>query len=280
MKREAGAGLERSCGASDDWVSLAPDAPGLERIEARFGGHAYTPHRHDTYALGITLSGVQSFAYRGERRASVSGHVIVLHPDEVHDGEAGSEQGFRYRMIYVEPSSIRAAMADHRSPLPFVPEGVCQDDDLRLVLQDALSDLEVPLDAMERDDVLARIAAALAGVARSAPRHPVRFDFAAMARLRDCLTEECGSAVDSARLERESGYDRYAIARQFRACFGTSPHRFLVMRRLDRARRALRAGESLADAALSAGFADQSHMSRHFKAAYGVSPGRWQRLQG
>jgi len=57
--------------------------------------------------------------------------------------------------------------------------------------------------------------------------------------------------------------------------FGTSPSRFRTMRRLDEARRLLGQGASLAEAALGAGFFDQSHMSRKFKGAYGLSPGKW-----
>ncbi len=279
MKREAGHGLERSC-AAGDWVRVAPDDPGLERIEAGFSGPAYAPHRHDTYAIGLTLSGVQAFAYRGARRASPAGHAIVLHPDEVHDGEAGTEQGFRYRMIYVEPAAIRAAMADPGGPLPFVPGGVCRSEGIVQVLSDALGDLGRPLGALQRDDVLARLADALAACAENAVARPARFDGAAMARLRELMTDACDEPVGSAVLERASGYDRYSIARQFRACFGTSPHRFLVMRRLDRARRAIRTGTGLAEAAALCGFADQSHLTRHFKAAYGISPGRWLALQG
>ena len=76
-------------------------------------------------------------------------------------------------------------------------------------------------------------------------------------------------------LEQLAGLDRWTLARQFRAAFGTSPGRFRTMRQLDRVRRLLRAGSSLADAAVDAGFADQSHMSRHFKRAYGLTPARW-----
>jgi AraC-like DNA-binding protein len=47
------------------------------------------------------------------------------------------------------------------------------------------------------------------------------------------------------------------------------------MRRLALARAAIASGTSLADAAATAGFADQSHMTRHFKRAYGLTPGRW-----
>ena len=47
--------------------------------------------------------------------------------------------------------------------------------------------------------------------------------------------------------------------------------------RLLRRRRArsMKSGAGLADAALAAAFADQSHMSRQFKRAYGLTPARW-----
>jgi len=81
--------------------------------------------------------------------------------------------------------------------------------------------------------------------------------------------------VTSAALEAVTGMTRYAVARDFRACLGTSPYRYLVMRRLDRARALIRSGTPLAEAALRCGFADQSHMTRQFKQAYGLSPGRY-----
>ena len=50
------------------------------------------------------------------------------------------------------------------------------------------------------------------------------------------------------------------------------------MRRLDRAKRLIGEGGSLADAAIASGFVDQSHMNRHFKKAFGMTPGRWAAL--
>jgi AraC-like DNA-binding protein len=70
------------------------------------------------------------------------------------------------------------------------------------------------------------------------------------------------------------------MSRGFRAHFGTSPHRYLVGRRLHRVKTAIAEGMPLAEAAAEAGFADQSHMTRHFKARFGLTPGRYAQLLG
>ena len=75
-----------------------------------------------------------------------------------------------------------------------------------------------------------------------------------------------------------SGLDRFALARHFRLAFGTSPHRFQVGRRLMRAQAMIAEGAALSETAVATGFADQSHLTRHFAARFGVTPGRWASL--
>ncbi|MFB9951144.1 AraC family transcriptional regulator [Rhizobium puerariae] len=257
----------------------APSSRGIERIEARFHGNGFSPHRHDTYALGLTLAGVQTFRYRGSGRASLPGNVIVLHPDELHDGAAGTDEGLRYRMLYLQPERLVEA-AGGAGDLPFVTDPVVSDAEFRQCLAEALDDLEeIPQDLL-LDDLIARLAASLRRHADGRSRSPstsVARD--AMLRCRDYLRDNCDRAVSSGELEAVSGLDRYTTARQFRTFLGTSPHRYLVMRRLDRAKVLLSEGGGLADTAAHAGFADQAHFTRHFKKTFGMTPGRWVALQ-
>lgn len=277
-------GLERSCVAGSpsrsDWVRHGVCPPGMERHEAYFAGFAYEPHRHDTYAIGYTFEGVQSFGYRGTEEHSLPGHVMILHPDEKHDGHAGTEAGFRFRMLYLRPDLILDALAQagpggKPAPLPFVNGAVSRDERLIRALMPALGDLAAEIDPLEADRIIQELADALYAVSgnRQKPASPPHRQ--AVDRARAYLRGNIAETVTSAALEKETGLNRYELARQFRKLVGTSPYRYLTMRRLDAVRDAVQAGENLADAAIDAGFADQAHMTRHFKKAFGVTPGKW-----
>jgi AraC-like DNA-binding protein len=263
--------------ASRDRVLLDEPRAGLQRLAARFRGHAYDPHRHETYAIGLTLSGVQAFRYRAAERASGKGQTMVIHPDEHHDGHAGVPDGFAYRMIYVDPALIGAAL-DGQTP-PFVPEVVAVDPVLTDILGEAFGDFPEPLEPLAADAIVGRLADALVRRSDGRNSRPRRTTaHRAAARMRDFLMAEAHRTIASVELERLTGLDRFALARHFRAAFGTSPHRFQVGQRLLRARALISDGVTLAEAAASAGFADQSHMTRHFAARFGVTPGRWAAL--
>ena len=267
--------LERSC--DRDAIRVGAGAPGIERVEARFAGPAFSLHRHDTYALGITTSGVQQFRYRGARRICLPGQLHFLHPDELHDGGPATPAGFRYRIAYVEPAIVQAALGGR--PLPFAAEPVLDPAPATAGLVALLEDMDEPLDELAAAAAATAVADALeAAAGRSQAGGGV--DTAAVAAVREHLAAHPGGDTRAADLERIAGIDRWAIARQFRRAFGTSPDRYRRMRRLALARDAIAAGGSLAAVAAETGFADQSHMTRHFTRAYGLTPGRWAALTG
>ncbi|GAA3882993.1 AraC family transcriptional regulator [Saccharothrix violaceirubra] len=253
-------------------LTFGGGARGIERLAAALVDEAFSPHRHDTYAIGLTLAGVQTFRYRGEQRFCLPGQWHVLHPDEVHDGAPGTGEGFGYRIFYLDPALVQAALGGR--PLPFVADPVLDAPPLGAALAHHLHDLDRPLDDLEAAEITALAADLL--VAHGGPARG-RVDLAAVTAVRELLVDDPTTRHRAAELERVSGLDRWSLARQFRLAFGTSPTRFRTARQLDVARAALLDGSSPADAALSAGFADQSHLTRMFGRAFGLPPAAWVR---
>lgn len=74
---------------------------------------------------------------------------------------------------------------------------------------------------------------------------------------------------------QQAGMSREGFSRRFRRQHGMPPHAFWLLEKLNDARRLLRSGEAIAAVAAETGFADQSHLGRCFRRAFGVTPGRY-----
>ena len=278
----AGEGLERSChGAVAGWIASTRPIGGIELLSAWFAGEAYQKHRHDTYAIGVTDSGVQVFDYRGSVHASTAGQVVVLYPDEIHDGRAGTDDGFGYRILYVEPALMAEAVRTLRGrpyPLPFVSEPVSTNATLSHAIEGAF---RAPLESLAIDSLIVDLARGLMAAERHGVRPGVlrRVDVRAVERARQFLDAERTRVVHSMELEAITGLTRYDLCRQFRTMFGTSPHRYLLMRRLEFARDRIHRERPLVEVACDAGFADQAHFTRVFKSGFGLTPTHYRALR-
>ena len=267
---------------SPDRIQLARDsASGVEAIRARFAGHAYDLHRHDDWLVGVTERGVQDFFCRGARRHSTPGRIILIEPEEAHDGQAGNAGGFAYSMLYLPRPWLKAGLvdmsggdfADTPTSDPAFPATLADDPPLGRAIRTACARLVRPEARLARDAaldaVLHLLRPHLGRPARPAAIGDAPVARRARERLRDAMAEDIGADA----LARAAGAaDRFRLARAFRAAYGTSPHAYLVQHRLLRARRLLAGGERPAAVAAACGFADQSHLGRRFRRAYGITP--------
>jgi AraC-like DNA-binding protein len=265
--------LERSCSRRRDSIRFGAGAPGLERAEVYLSTFAFEPHRHDFYAIGLTTGGVQIFRYRGTRRVSLPGQLQILHPDETHDGAAGTDDGFGYRILYVASELVRDAVDG--GALPFVSDPVQRPTPVTRRVASLLADIDEPISDLARVEIAAMLADTLRSLSGRPDPLPVTIDRGAVELARDYLAAHARDQTPASTLEQVAGADRFTLARHFRRAFGTSPDRYRTMRRLELARTAIENGVPLARAAADAGFADQSHMTRQFKRTYGLTPARW-----
>jgi AraC-like DNA-binding protein len=279
-------GLERSgaaafTGLPGDWIEEAPAVQGIARLRAGLKSQPYSRHRHDTYSISVTRSGVQEFDYRGSVHRSLPGQVVVLHPDEPHDGRPGTDAGFVYFGLHLDPVQVFEAACGEigEASLPFVANPIVTDAALASVI---LSAFDGPLEPLHADELIQAVSHSLlrnGALRRNSAKQRAVSD-TVVGRAREFLEENCTRVVGAAELEAACGETRFTVGAQFKLRFGTSPYRFLLMRRLDRVRSRLKSSCDLADLAQELGFADQAHMTRAFKSAYGTTPSTFMRLHG
>jgi AraC family transcriptional regulator len=97
-------------------------------------------------------------------------------------------------------------------------------------------------------------------------------------RAAEIIKENLDANICLCDLARECGLSVSHFTRTFRNSFGKSPYRWLLERRIDRAKALLMASDlPIADIAIRSGFSDQTAFTRAFGRVVGNSPGRWRR---
>lgn len=249
----------------------------LRWIEARklVSDRAFPRHSHDQLGVGVMVSGAhRSWSGVGHVEAH-AGDIIMVNPGEMHDGMPLGGSPREWRMLYFDPAAVTRLVKE---------EGMTSIEVVRPAVSDRLlatrftelfaSVTDAPADPLLLEENLLRL------IMRILRRHGLRAPpggepsvpvSKALARLHS----DAASPIRLTELAELAGISRFQLLRAFVREVGATPHAYLVQRRVDIARRFLAAGRPIVEAALDAGFADQSHLTRAFVRQFGVTPGRY-----
>jgi AraC-like DNA-binding protein len=254
---------------------------GITMFRAEHFQQRFARHSHEEYALGVITSGVLGFQYRGEYVRAGAGEVNVVVPGEIHTGEPALGDDWGYRMFYIEPAlmhDIARQLGRRDGHLPFFRAGVIKDP----VLAATIAGLHVDLDAGRASELEAQsrlttlLAAWIKRHGEAIRRAPLASNHTPdVARVREFLDDCWQRKPALSELAALAQLSPYQLLRAFVRRYGLPPHAYMIQRQLREARRLLDAGSSIADVAHACGFADQSHLHRHFKRTWGVTPGQY-----
>lgn len=250
--------------------------PGVMAVEAT-SSRSLSRHTHDQFGIGLVLHGAQdSISGRGQMRA-VKGNLITVNANETHDGRAIGGQPRSWCMLYFEPDLVAAVAQDmgHSAGSewhhPVLTQAQAAHAFARLYA--VLTDVHAVAGWDVAEQELFQILAPLLGNAQRVSVgsvHPLSKEIMqAKARI-DARPQE---PVSLAELAADAGWSRFHFLRSFRAATQLPPHAYRLQRQMQMARRLILAGHSVAQAAMMAGFVDQSHLTRRFAACYGFTPG-------
>lgn len=256
---------------------------GLETLAAHYVRQTFKPHSHPEYLIGVITGGVHSVWCRGERHAARPGTLVSMRPGDVHHGNAAVEAGWVQRMFYVDETTMAEVLADRRdaSSAPLPDFGRCSRHDA--VLAARLERIHATVHAsrltLSRDAAWVAFAEVVAVLAGGAPGNSDRSapsDTRART-LVDYLHAHAGEDVSLDVLASLAGLRRRQTIDLFKRQTGLPPHAYHIGLKVRLVQDRLREGHAPAAAAAEAGFADQSHMARHFAAIVGMTPAAYAR---
>jgi AraC-like DNA-binding protein len=248
-------------------------------------GHTtrYAIEPRGEYVFGVVARRSMRSRRGRERRVVRPGELVAWDPSSAHSGAAVDGQPWSARLMVVEVADLDTIASDAESDLPpdiAFPDPILDEPLLATQFVRLHRLLELPTTRLERDVRLAewlRAASQRSPAVRPARRQLGTRDRDALRRARDYLGDRPERNVGLDELAAAAGIGKFRLIRLFRERTGLPPHALQLAHRVRRARRLLEAGETIAATAAATGFADQSHLHRHFQRSLGLTPGEYRR---
>lgn len=238
-------------------------------------------HWHESFGFGVMEEGGHRSASGRGLVEALAGQVVTSNPGEVHDGTPLGQVPRRWRMVHIEPSAMASLVGQSGQELtrPVLHDPLLYRSIRRLLLR-----WGAPSDNSDQslqplwEESLAQVCGELVQAYGNRPmategRRPLD-------RVRECLLDQMQNPPSLTELAIQNGLSRFQLVRQFSMAYGLPPFAWLQQHRLRMAHRLISGGVPLSEAAFACGFADQSHLNRHFVRCFGFTPGQWKRHCG
>jgi AraC-like DNA-binding protein len=256
------------------------DIGGIELLKASYVSHAFSRHTHAGYVIAIIERGVEGYDYRGRTHFAVPGDIILINPDTVHTGYAGIKSGWSYRVFYPCIDLLQGLaedMAQKKGDMPYFDTTVISDPLLARDMLRLHRILERSLSRLDRQSwfnaVMGKLLAMHAG--NPPPVRPPRLEHRALKKAVAYIHDTLCENISLEALSSHAGLSPYYFSRMFTRHMGLPPHAYRIQLRIHKAKQLLRNRMPISQVALETGFADQSHLTRHFKQVVGVTPGQY-----
>jgi AraC-like DNA-binding protein len=244
------------------------------------GGHSFANHLHDGYVLWLNSEAGEHFSLQGSSDILPQGSIAIIEPGVVHANRPCSPERRHLRSFYFSEKffhDLYKKISGGERAAVLLRTCVIKDP---LLWRECINLHNLLFGSKD----LFNMESAAVTVFTSLLHHcgnidyPDKFDYKNESRIKaviDFFHDNISRQFSLNELAELVQCGSYHLIRLFREQKGMSPHAYLIQLRLEHARMMLERGESIAEAALSSGFSDQSHLTRKFKLRFGVTPGTY-----
>jgi AraC-like DNA-binding protein len=225
------------------------------------------------YALCACRTAAAGWRYRGSGHFVENRNTMLIEAGEFHRNTVVHKRS-DFKLLLLEPQTFEDITRDMpRVGVPHFRHAQANDPRVFEAIYDYSNATESGATNLEIESRLtACIHLLLEYTERGCPVVPRQDEHDRVGRAKRLLRDRFAEAVSLSDLARETGLSRFHLIRAFSKEVGFPPHAYQIHVRVERARSLLKLGVPPADVAEMVGFADQSHLTRHFKRIMRVTP--------
>ena len=246
----------------------------VEIFQARDYQQDFPLHFHDVLCLTLVQSGYECTEVEGKKLLSPIGSISLTYQEEIHANPNINDGSYSFLTYYLSPEVLRYFYGG--KDFAFI-ERVVQDHSLFSMLYGWAQE-EAPINIREQN---------LQSIIQYFVRHHIRprgsndnSSTISNRQLNDVLSymnENLDSKITIEQLAKMADSDSFKFIRSFKKEKGITPIQYLTIKRVEKAKRLLKRGNTSVDTALSVGFYDQSHFTKNFKRLTGITPRVYQK---
>ena len=249
---------------------------GVEACLFRGIDQGFPEHFHTYYVIGTMDRGSREVTIAGETRRLAPGELVFFQPGEPHACRPVGAERLDWRGLHV-PQEVMERAAEAVTGRRFAPHftpPVLPGSELTSLFREVWELAAGEQGELRREEAFLLLVGRLLERCGGCPRPPeeVRPEVRAVC---DYLEAHCDRRITLEQLSALAGLSKYHLLRCFTRQKGITPYRYLETVRVNRARALLEQGAAPLDAALRAGFADQSHFNHFFKILTGLTPSQY-----
>ena len=262
---------------NEDRIIYSSPMEGLEVLSCS-SDRPFGNHLHDGYVLWLNSECGEKYQLKRNSDILQPGSVSIIEPETIHSNEPCSSPRRHLRSFYLSENfvqQIQSKLGVDKGAEPQFRNRIINDSAVWSELGRLHSYLLSPSETMVAESFLLNTFALLYRIDRGCSMTPQSTEDSRVSMVVEYLHAHMETNISLAELAELTGCTEFHLIRIFKSHRGLPPHSYLVQLRLERARKLLTCGSSISDAALMAGFSDQSHLTRLFKSRYGLPPRRY-----
>jgi AraC-like DNA-binding protein len=265
----------------DDRIEFAtvPEVPGVEFFRIDAVARLWRWH-HETYTVSSPPVPIHvEWRYRTQLHRTDPAAIALMEPGEMSAELRKDDRYDQQRVLFFSPEAVNAAARELGRPGGEVHwrDGQVSCANLHGELLRAHAAFETETTTLERQSRIAHVLERLLTECSESRTldPPPTLESDAVRKARAFLLDHWADNVSLEDLVGVVGIGRFRLVRAFHAAVGLPPHAYQIRVRVGRAMAMIRMGSPLVEVATTTGFADQSHLARHFTRIVGIAPGRY-----